>query len=355
MTSLLMAQDGGFWMPEQASGFAKDVDFIFSYIFWVSAFFFVLVSGLMFYFVIRYRQRVPGEDATCKATHNTPLELVWTIIPTFFLVFMFWWGFQGFVDMRTVPPNTYDIDVTASQWSWEFHYVNGITDGELHCWLNKPVKLVMKSTDVLHSFFVPAFRAKRDVVPGRYVYVWFEPTKVGTFPLYCAEYCGTNHSDMTTVAVVHESEEAFQLWLSTADPLSGLPDELIAEFEADPEAFFTKYQDDPEHTDLVAKLKQMGENPVEVGQRLYAKKGCNQCHSTDGVAGNGPTWKGLWGSERVFGDGSKRLADENYVRDSIADPGKQVVAGFENVMPKKAIKESEIRMIIAYIKSLSDN
>lgn len=361
MIELMLAQSpdakthtGTFWMPDRASSFAGEMDWVFYFIYWVSAFFFVLIAGLMFYFMVRYRQRQPGEMAGSDVTHNTSLEVAWTVIPSLLLVFMFWWGFTSFMEMRTPPPDTYDVNVVGQKWKWTFQYPNGIETDELHCWVDKPVKLTMRSTDVLHSLFIPAFRAKRDVVPGRFAMLWFSPTKVGSFRLYCAEYCGTSHSDMNAVVVVHDTKQAFDDWLATADPIAGLSDEQYAEFLADPMAFLAKYEGDPEVGPHAEKLKQMGGRPVDVGARLYVKRGCNQCHSTDGTAGTGPTWRNLWGTTEQLTDGSSVTVDENYVMQSIQDPGAQIVQGYQNVMPKTPISDREVTMLIAYIKSLSD-
>lgn len=349
MIDSLLAQTS-FWMPEEASTYAKDVDWVFGFVYWISAAFFVLIAGLMFYFVIRYRRRSPGAPAVSNITHNTALEITWTILPTILLVFMFWWGFQAFMEERNPPADTYDINVTAQKWSWSFQYPNGLDTDELHCWVGQPTKLVMRSKDVIHSMFIPAFRAKRDVVPGRYSFIWFEATKPGEYPLFCAEYCGTGHSDMHTVVVVHANRDEYEQWLNTADPIKGLSDEQFTEYQQDPEKFIAKYQDDPEIGKLVAKLQ----TPAMMGAKIYRKKGCNQCHSIDGIAGTGPTWKGLWKHEVAFADGSRALADENYIRSAIVDPGRQVVAGFQNVMPKMAVSDREIDLLIAYIRSLSE-
>lgn len=348
----LIAQQpqGSFWLPPQASGFAADTDFAFYMILWISAFFFVGIAGTMFLFMWKYRRRTPGREATGRITHNTKLELLWSIGPGLLLIPMFWLGFTGFMKTRSAPAETYDINVTAQKWNWQFFYPNGIDSDELHVPIDTDVRLVMSSQDVIHSCFIPAFRVKRDVVPGRYTELWFRATRTGVFPLYCAEYCGKGHSSMTTIVEVHARDE-YDKWLETADPIKGLTDEQYGEFVKDPEAFIEKYRDDPVIGKIVGKL----ETPTMMGAKLYKKKGCKTCHTVDGGAHTGPTWKGLFGKPRQFKDGSSiPKADENYIRESILEPGKRIVAGYDNVMSKLSVSDREIDMLIAYIKSLRD-
>ncbi len=330
-------------MPEQASTFAPHVDWLFYYIFWISAVFFVLIVGLMFVFIWKYRRRTPT-DAVGKIHHNTPLELAWSVLPGLLLVTMFWWGFTGFVDMRRVPENPNEVSVQASKWVWSFAYPNGETHPELHVVVNKPTRLVMSSSDVIHSLFIPTFRVKRDVVPGRYSEVWFTATKVGRTALLCAEYCGTSHSDMNTHVEVHATEEEFADWLKKANPLRQLTDEQYAAYIKDPVAFM---ETAPE------ELKGRLLTPAQMGEQLRDKKGCTQCHSIDGSVGSGPTWKGLWGSQRNFTDGTSAVADENYVLESIRNPHKKIVTGFQANMPNNLpISDRELDCLIAYLKTL---
>ncbi len=363
---LLLAEGAEtFWMPPQSSTFASDVDFVFYFIYWVSAVFFVVIAGLMFLFIFRHRAKDPGAAAPATVTHNNTLEIAWTVLPALLLVPMFWWGFTGFMDMRTPPADTFDINVAAQKWNWAFTYPNGIEHEELHVWVGRPTKLIMNSSDVLHSLYIPAFRVKRDVVPGRYSFLWFEATQAGTYDLFCTEYCGTSHSDMNARVIVHESEAEYRDWLEFADPINGLPKELWPDYTADPEAFIALAKDptafvarydgkfpDAPVTPEIAALAQKLETPVMMGDKLRGKKGCTQCHSIDGSAGNGPTWKGLYGSERQFTNGTSTVADENYLLTSIINPGNRIVVGYNNVMPKLTISDREAAMLIAYIKSL---
>ncbi|HPC82371.1 MAG TPA: cytochrome c oxidase subunit II [Thermoanaerobaculaceae bacterium] len=309
-------RDGGFWMPPAASTTAGEVDALFHFILWLSAFFFALIVGLMVLFVVRYHRRRAARPQR-SASHNTALELTWTVIPLVLVVVIFGWGFKVFLDMNTVPADAYEIQVTGQKWKWLFTYPTGHVDENLHVPVNRPVRLVMTSEDVIHSFFVPAFRVKRDVVPGRYSKLWFEAKRAGAFDIFCAEYCGSSHSDMIAKVVVHPEGE-FEAWLEKeGNVLSKLP-------------------------------------PAEAGERLYRIRGCAQCHSVDGSAGIGPTLQGLFGETVPLAGGGTAIADENYVRESILEPQASVVAGFQPVMPtyKGRLTDAEITALIAYLKTL---
>ncbi|HET6611581.1 MAG TPA: c-type cytochrome, partial [Kofleriaceae bacterium] len=233
------------------------------------------------------------------------------------VVFIFVFGWQGYMHLKATPAHAHEIYVEAHQWKWGFRYENGYEDDVLHVPVNEPVRLVMKSSDVLHSFFVPAFRVKQDVIPGRYTDIWFEATEAGTYRLYCAEYCGTDHSQMKTFVKVHEA------------------------------GGFEKYLDE-------GLAKMMNLPPVELGKLLYEKKGCKQCHSIDGSSGKGPTWKGIFGQTHTMTDGSQVLVDENYIRESILNSTAKVRSGFNPIMPvfQGKINDRGVQGLIAYIKSL---
>lgn len=317
--------DGSFWMPPAGSEVAPQVDAVFYFIFWISAFFFALIVGLMITFLFLYRER-KGVEPGKTAHHNTALELTWTIIPSILVVIIFYFGFRTFMDITTPPLNAYEIQVTGQKWNWEFQYPNGHVNGELHVPYDRPVRLVMTSRDVIHSLFIPAFRIKMDVVPGRYSKLWFRATKIGEFNALCAEYCGTGHSDMLTHVVVHEPGE-FEKWLTEAS--DWMKDVPPAE---------------------AGKILVMGDAQGRGG------RGCKQCHSVDGRSGTGPTLKGIFGHEVVMKSGEKITVDEDYIRESILDPQAKVVAGYDPVMPtyKGRIKEEEIKAIFEYIKTLKD-
>ncbi len=337
----MLAQQPSFWMPPRGSETAGEVDFLFNFVLWISIFFFVLIVGVMLFFVIRYRRR-QGRDAVRTSTHNLALELTWTIIPLAIVIAIFAIGFKGFVRMNAPPADAYKISVTGQKWSWEFTYPNGHSDAELHVPVNRDILLTMTSTDVIHSLFIPAFRKKKDVVPGRYTTLWFKAEQPGEYIIFCAEYCGTSHSDMVAQCIVHPTGE-FEKWMENADPLKKLTEEQYAAYMADPQKFI---DENPDIQGL--------ETPVIMGRKLYAKKGCAQCHSVDGSVGTGPSFKGVYGKEHEMTDGSTIVADDNYLRESILQPNAKVVKGFQAVMPtyQGRLKEREITALIAYIESL---
>tara|TARA_R110000868_G_scaffold411659_1_gene707111 strand:- start:174284 stop:175294 length:1011 start_codon:yes stop_codon:yes gene_type:complete len=325
---LLANAEAGFWFPAQGSTVAENVDSVYFFILWVCTFFFVLIVGLMLLFMVKYRYR-PGVEAENTATHNLTLELSWSVIPTLLTIVMFWVGFTSYLDMRTPPAASYQIDVVAKKWVWAFKYPNGWIESELHIPLDENVTLTMASDDVIHSLWIPAFRTKMDVVPGRYTQEWFKaiapPVPEGEesveypleYPLMCSEYCGTKHSEMVTKVVVHETRGDFDKWLQAAADIH------------------------------------KNKNPIEAGEYFYKSRGCIQCHSLDGSIVKGPSFKGLFGSERTFADGTTRIADANYITQSILEPQSQVVANFPPVMPtfKGQLKDEDIRAIIAFIRA----
>jgi cytochrome c oxidase subunit 2 len=321
----LLAQTapGGFWMPPQASTVADDVDGLFYFIFWITVFFFVLILTLMIFFVVKYRYREGRENPERAPAHSTALELTWTIIPTVLVLMIFYYGFQGFLRMSIAPPNAYEIQVTASMWSWSFTYPNGHVNNELHIPVNMPVRLVLSSTDVIHALYVPQFRVKRDAVPGRYNRFWFEATQVSGpdgFDIYCAEYCGQKHSKMRSKVVVHEPSE-FTKWLDEAsDPYKRMTD-------------------------------------LEAGKMFVNTTGCLQCHSVDGSKGNGPSFKDLFGKQEHMSDGSSVQVDENYVRESVYDPAAKIVQGYGLQMSsyRGRLKDRDVNAIILYLKSISSH
>ena len=320
MLPWVMAQGKTFWMPEQASTVAEKVDFSFYLVLWISVFFAVGITLAMVYFVIKYRARTDGKELEGKtAGHSTALELTWTIIPTVIVLVIFYDGFRAYMDMAVPPANAYEIQVNAKTWSWDFTYPNGHNNpNELHVPLGRPVLLVLSSADVIHSFFVPQFRVKKDVVPGRFNKVWFEATTAGTYDLYCTEYCGRDHSEMRAKVVVHEQAD-FDKWLESASKITG--------------------------------------TPLEIGKRHYELR-CAQCHRLDSAAtqGGGPGWKNVFGYPRQLAGGGSVVADENYLRDSILYPAKDVVAGFGPNMPsfQGVLKEADLNGLIAFIKAQSD-
>jgi cytochrome c oxidase subunit 2 len=302
-------------LPEKASTFAGSTDALFNFVLWVCAFFFTLVLALMVYFVLRYRHR-DGQTHDPSGGHSTALEITWTAIPTLIVIGIFYAGFRQFIDQTVAPTGAYEITATARMWQWTFTYPDGTTSPELHVPAGVPVKVLLDSKDVIHSLSIPAFRIKKDVVPGRYNTVWFEPTTPGTYDLYCAGYCGTAHSAMTSRAVVHEPA-AFTAWLAeTRRQANDIP-------------------------------------PIELGMKLYKAQGCAQCHSVDGSRVVGPTWKDLYGSTVPLEGGGSVIADEAYLRESIAQPNAKIHAGYPPAMQPYNLRDREMAGLIAYIKSLS--
>ncbi|MBM43391.1 MAG: cytochrome c oxidase subunit II [Phycisphaerae bacterium] len=320
-----------FWMPEAASSVAGDVDWILEFINVISYIFFVIIVFALLYLAIKYRRdperkQISGEGPT----HGLALELTWTIIPTLLVVVIFWVGMVGYIDLRESPDDSYEVSVAAQKWSWTFtHPDYAVTEGgELTVPLGRPVRLVMTSADVLHSLFVPAFRVKQDIVPGRYSTLWFEATKPGSYQLYCAEYCGRDHSTM--LATVHVlPEEEFQATMG----------KLAREYEDLPDADLPRY----------------------ALTRLYNR--CSSCHSLDGSTGTGPSFQGLWerstSGSTVFtdgttlkdymGSGGEYQMPENYIRDSILNPGKNLVENYTNVMPNNFASQLKPRQVEALV------
>jgi cytochrome c oxidase subunit 2 len=305
-----------FWLPEQASTFTEAMDSVFYGYYYLSLFVLIAITGILIYFGIKYRRKNNEQPAKKQVTHNTTMEVAWTVIPTLIFMVLFYLGWKGYMNMTIAPEDTLNINVVGQKWSWTFNYENGASEDTLVVPVHTDVKLIMYSRDVLHSFYIPAFRTKKDVIPNRYTTLWFNATKEGTYNVFCTEFCGTSHSGMITKVKVVPYEE-YEKWVaSKAEGPTGTPE--------------------------------------EVGAILTKKKGCMACHSIDGSRLVGPSWKGIWGTEREMADGRKVLADENYIRKSIVAPMEDVVAGYAPVMPtyKGQLKDSEIDAIIAYIKSL---
>ncbi|MXX97866.1 MAG: cytochrome c oxidase subunit II [Rhodothermaceae bacterium] len=308
-----MSQQTSIWLPEAASTIAGDVDALFYFILITSVIFFVGVVTTMVIFAWRFRRRSP-DDRPEPVHENKLVEASWIVIPSILVAVVFIWGFKLFLELGIAPPNSYEVNVTARKWSWSFSYPNGAISTDLHVPVNRPIKLRMSSDDVIHSFFVPAFRVKADVLQGRYSYVWFEATKKDTFIIACAEYCGTSHSDMYARVITH-SQDDFENWL-----VESLPDDNLT--------------------------------PAQRGERLYEQWGCIGCHTLDGTTPMGPTFLGLAGSTRNFADGTSAVADDNYLRTSILNPGLQIIEGWDDIMPGQYaanLSSEEIDALVAFI------
>lgn len=312
----------------QASTFAEGTDLLYMFIVALSVFFFVLIMGVQGYFMWKYHRK-SDEQKTSPISHNGKLEFLWSAIPAVLLVVIFVWGEVDFLKQTVAPTDAVQVRVTGQQWFWTVEYPDypGVTlnsnvqDNEITLVVpkGKPVQLTMTSTDVLHDFYIPAFRVKRDVVPGRYTSMWFEATQVGEFNLYCAEYCGDQHSAMIGKVKVVEAEH-FEPYLIEQGKLA---------------------QDE-------------GESLAAFGERIYSKRGCNACHSLDGSPKVGPSWKGVWGKQETTDKGTVAV-DDNYIKESILDPNAKKVAGFEGVnMPsyKGQLDDKHIAALIEFMKTL---
>ncbi len=312
-----MGEHGTVWLPEGASTHSPEFDALFYFVYYISALIFFGVVSAMVYFLLLYRRR--RADERPKRVHdNKMIEMASVVIPTILVLIVFTWGFKLYVKMNEAPPDAYTVQVRARQWAWEFQYPNGATSfGELHVPVDRPVRIHMSSEDVLHSFFIPAFRVKMDVLPNRYTSVWFQATKTGEYDLFCTEYCGTAHSKMLGKVIV-QAEGDFRQWLQ-----------------------------DSQKGDMT---------PEERGQMLYTGQTCNACHSIDGTPGVGPSFKGLFGSNRPLEGGGTVLADENYIRESILNPTAKVAQGFGPIMPASfgSLPAEDIDALVAFIKSLGN-
>ncbi len=304
-------------MPPGSSTVASDVDSLFYFILYASIVFFAIVVVGSAYFIWKYRRK--GEATTTSGiAHNTALEVTWTVIPTILIIIVFIWGFQGFLTLNVAPGDSIEIKATGQKWFWSFDYPNGaVTTNNLTIPVNQPVKLLLSSKDVLHSFYVPNFRTKMDVLPNRYSITWFEATHTGEFDLFCTEFCGKGHSEMIGKVKVVSAED-YQKFLEEA---SG-PRE--------------------------------GESLRDYGARLYVERACVTCHSIDGSKNTCPTFLNKFGTTEQFTDGSSGVVDENYIRESILNPNARIVAGYDPVMPtyQGILKDRDIDALVEFIKSL---
>ncbi len=312
-----MDTTGSIFMPPGGSTIAGDVDALFHFILYVGIILFLIVTIASAFFVVKYRRRGKVSRTYGKA-YNLPLEIAWTAIPTVLILIVFVWGFRTYMKMSIVPADALEVKVTGQKWFWTFDYAEGASStNELVVPVATPVKLLMSSQDVIHSFFVPNFRIKMDVLPNRYSVTWFEATREGEYDLFCTEFCGKGHSEMIgKVRVV--SDSAFNAWIEAGATLGE------------------------------------GMTLEEFGSELYVKRACNTCHSLDGTRNVGPTFQGIWGRQEVMKDGTQITVDENYVRESILNPQAKIVTGYEPVMPtyQGLLKPREVDALIAFLKGL---
>jgi cytochrome c oxidase subunit II len=299
--------------PEQASSFAMDVDALYFFIVAVSAFFALLVAVLVIIFGIKFHRRRVGEVGA-RIEGNLPMELMWSVIPTVIAMVMFGWGASVFYHLRRPPDEAMHIYAVGKQWMWKFQHPEGQREiNELHVPVGRAVKVTVTSEDVIHSLYFPAFRTKIDAIPGRYMELWFEATKTGTYHIFCAEYCGTNHSGMIGSVTVMEPNE-YQAWLAGG-----------------------------------------GEGSLaDRGGALFQQLACNTCHLESGQ-GRGPSLQNIWGKPVELSDGSTVTVDEEYVRESILNSQAKIVRGFQPLMPtfQGLISEEGLVSLIEYIRSLS--
>lgn len=299
--------------PEAASSIAFEVDLLYFFILAVCSFFAVLVSALVVYFAVKYRRRHPDEVGA-DIHGSIALELLWTVIPFILAMVMFVWGAKVYFDIARPPADSMEVFVVGKQWMWKVQHPEGVREiNELHVPVNRNVKITLGSEDVLHDYYIPAFRVKMDAVPGKLTTMWFRATKPGVYQIFCAEYCGTQHSGMighVTVLAEHD----YEAWLAGGRSTG---------------------------------------TAVENGERLFTDLACVTCHKAD-TTGRGPVLAGVFGSQVRLMDGREVVADENYLRESIMNPQAKVVLGYQPIMPtfQGTVSEENLMQLIAYIKTL---
>jgi cytochrome c oxidase subunit 2 len=295
---------------------APRVDNLYFFLLGLTVFFSLLIAGLIVVYAIKFRRRSP--DSIGAVIHGgLMLEITWSVIPLMITMVLFVWGASVFFAMSRPPAETLNVYVVGKQWMWKFQHLDGQREiNELHVPVGRPVKLIMTSEDVIHDVFVPAFRVKADVLPGRYTSIWFEPTKPGTYHLFCAEYCGTRHSGMTGQVVVMEPND-YQNWLSGGGGEGSL---------------------------------------AAAGQKLFSDLACNTCHRPD-AQGRGPVLQNLFGKTVELASGERVVADEAYIRESILNPQAKITVGFQPIMPtfQGLVTEEQLLELIEYVKSLKQD
>ncbi len=299
--------------PARASAGAGNVDALYIFLILLSGFMSIAIFTMIIVFALRYR-RQPGRVAE-QIEGSTALEITWSVVPLGIFMVIFVWGAFIFFQERTPPRDATEIYVVAKQWMWKLEHVEGQREiNELHVPVGRDVKMIMTSQDVIHSFYVPAFRIKQDVLPGRYTTAWFRATKPGVYHLFCAEYCGSQHSGMIGQVVVMEPAQ-YQAWLSGGNTSGSL---------------------------------------ASNGESIFQQLGCVTCHRSD-TQGRGPNLVGIFGKPVQLEDGRTVVADENYVRESILSPSAKVVKGFKPIMPvfQGLVSEEQLTELVAYVKSLS--
>lgn len=310
-------------LPPAMGDAAPEIDGAYNFIFWFSVVFTVVVTVSMLYFIHKYKRR-PGVKSE-PTGHFNKLEIFWTVTPSLFIIFLFHVGFSSYIKNATAAEGATEIRVRAKKWNWEFEYPTGDREpSELTLELGRPYKMIISSEDVLHSFYIPEFRMKRDAVPGQYSFITFTPTVAGKAHVFCAEYCGTSHSGMLANVTVLPHDE-YKQWEKKLGSCSGTPEEC---------------------------------QPAKWGARLFEKYGCPTCHGPGGageIAGSkspGPRLAGIYGTMQPLMTG-EQMADDNYIRESVLRPNAKIVKGYTTVaMPPFVMKDQQLEAIIAYLKSL---
>jgi cytochrome c oxidase subunit 2 len=307
------------------SNWSEGVNNAFIFILSIIIFFLVALTAALIYFIIRYREK--RNPVAAQFHGNTWLEIIWTVIPLLLVLGMFYYGWIGWKPMESAAPKgSIPVEVTARMWKWMFKYQNGSQLDSLVVPAGKPVALTMNSRDVIHSFYIPAFRLKKDIIPGRTRKAWFIANSPGTYDIFCTQYCGLEHSSMITVTKVLPQKE-FDLWYTALNKPAGKPGEIAAV-------------------------------PGEPGRETIMKLGCNACHSFDGSKIVGPSFKGIYGEEQTVitnGKERKQLVDDAYIRRSITDPNADIVKGYSRGLMlsyKDQVSDEDIKHIIEFIKTL---
>jgi cytochrome c oxidase subunit II len=299
--------------PPTASSIAQDVDLLYYFLTALTLFFTALIFGIIFFFMVKFRRRSPDEIPADTKTHLS-LELAWTIIPTLITFVIFVWASVLYVRNSRPPESSTEMFVVGKQWMWHVQHPEGVREiNEMHVPVGVPVKLTMTSEDVIHDFYIPAFRVKKDVMPGRYSSIWFQPTETGTFHLFCAQYCGTDHSEMIGWVYVM-SQTDYAAWLA-----GGTKSESMA----------------------------------QMGGRLFSQLGCAACHTSE-RSGRGPSLAGIYGTTQKMRDGNSKTVDEALIRQAIVNPNSIMLPNYPPIMPtfQGQVNEEQVLQLIAYVKSL---
>lgn len=301
------------FQPPTASSIAEGVDELHYFLTAITLFFTVLIFGVIFYFMIKYRRRSEDEKPP-ETEEHLPLEIAWTVIPALICVVIFVWSSSLYVRNARPPKASTQVYVIGKQWMWHIQHPEGPREiNELHVPVNVPIEVTMTSQDVIHDFYIPAFRVKKDVMPGRYSSLWFEATEVGTYHLYCAQYCGALHSQMIGWVYVMPQAD-YAKWLASGEN---------------------------------------NESMAQQGARLFTQLGCSDCHVADGT-GRGPSFVGLYGKTEKLKSGESRLVDDDLIRAAIVNPNSVSLPNYPPIMPtyKGQVTEEQVLQLIAYVKSL---